>query len=234
MYYFSLTSVGLTRYQFSLANGSSNAGVPILVVGFMQVMEDYSIIVAASQMSYGYPYFSFQGTIDPQCGSMTFTFPPWTNPLSPMGTLTFTPSAAPTTCVIPDMRVPPSQVYFATYSPRPPSISLAQAQDIAAHLGGQIATEEQLTSATQAGAQWCEGGWVSDSPTHWYPMQYAVPGVCSFAGKGIPTAGPATGVVIFGPKPSPSAVPSTLSVAPWYSNMSSSDPNPTTWNAPNI
>jgi hypothetical protein len=80
----------------------------------------------------------------------------------------------------------------------------SDAQKICSEYGAQVATTAQLQQAQQAGADWCFGGWVSDSSTPLYPITTNVGPGCGNGNIGIMEYKPSNllaGVNCYGPKP---------------------------------
>lgn len=80
----------------------------------------------------------------------------------------------------------------------------AQAPQICAQYGAQVATSAQVQTALSYGADWCFAGWVSDSSSAQYPITTSTQGGCGNGGTGVISLTPQNnlaGVNCYGPKP---------------------------------
>ena len=80
----------------------------------------------------------------------------------------------------------------------------AQAPQICAKYGAQVATTAQLQDAQSYGADWCFTGWVSDSNNAMYPITTRTMAGCGNGGTGLINYNPpgnVAGVNCYGPKP---------------------------------
>lgn len=105
----------------------------------------------------------------------------------------------------------PTQVFNVTGgSFQAYNIPQAQAQQVCAQYGAQVATTAQLQQAQQLGADWCSSGWVADSNNAVFPVTTSTENGCGSGQTGVLTYTPPTnmaGVNCYGPKPTISSVP---------------------------
>lgn len=140
----------------------------------------------------------------------------------------------------PHLQLPP-QVYYAGPTSAG-TFTQADAISMATELGGVLATKAQLEAAQAAGAQWCVGGWVADDDTQgYYPMQYAVPGWCSYTPGTLSSVGATQtgGAVVYGIKPAKSAPrPAGVWIDGWFDSWSTATKPPSivssVWDAPSV
>lgn len=89
----------------------------------------------------------------------------------------------------------------------------AQAPEVCAKYGAQVATTAQLQDAQSHGADWCFTGWVSDSNNAMYPITTSTEGGCGNGRSGVITWTPGNnnaGVNCYGPKPGINDYPNTI------------------------
>jgi hypothetical protein len=105
----------------------------------------------------------------------------------------------------PNNQTGPTQVFNVTGgSFQAYNIPQAQAQQMCAQYGAQVATTAQLQQAQQLGADWCSSGWVADSNNAVFPVTTSTEDGCGSGSTGVLTYTPPTnmaGVNCYGPKP---------------------------------